>query len=180
MLRRVPLSLMLVFALFCSRAEAADKKKVPAPEVHSFRIHAQVNYRCYGGYEGKTVKDSHTGFVCDNKTYQKTLLDKTVKIEIKFEPNPGDEQLLVGDWDENNEFMGRKFLASLSMFKDAAAGKAKPYRLRVLAKDDEPNARESTTFVDFAAPQQMSTVTVDYSSRGTPEEIEYQLTVAPE
>jgi hypothetical protein len=161
-------------------AAADTNNETPAPEFHALRVKSVVKYRCYGGYGEKKVKDTRTGFLCDNRNYEKTLIDKTIRVKIQWEPNPADDRSLAGAWDEKIEFMGRQFTVAMTLFKDVEARRKAMYRLRLLAEDNEPLSRQAVTFTEFPSLRTMNPVTVEYTSRGgLPEEIRYEVTVEP-
>lgn len=162
------------------RAVAGSERVTPAPETHCFHVKGYANYRCYGGYGPAKVTDPRTGFVCDNKTYEKVLVDTTVEIVIKNEPNPAGDLGLAGGWQEKKEFMGRTFFASVVLFKEAPPGAAGAYRLRMLALDEEQLSRRATTHASFEHPRSMNTIGVSYQSwGGGPVELTYDLSVSP-
>jgi len=148
---------------------------VPSPQTHSFKVTAVVSYRCYAGTAEQKARDSRTGVVCDSKTYQKTLLDKSVPITIRYEPNPDDDQELVGDWKDEQEFKGRKFSVSITLFKEPKGG----FRMRLSASDGEPLTRATEVFVNFSDPKALNAFSLVTDSRGQPEEIDYRVTVGP-
>lgn len=157
-----------------------SERGTPAPETHCFHVKGFVNYRCYGGFGPTKVTDPRTGFVCDNKTYKKVLVDRTVEIVIKNEPYPAGDLGLAGGWQEKKEFMGRTFLASVALFKDAPPDSAGAYRLRVQALDEEQLSRRATTLAAFEHPRSMNTIGVSYQSAGgAPVELNYDLSVSP-
>lgn len=145
-------------------------------ETHEFHISAKVQYRCYAGYDGKKVTDERTKEICDNKTYNSTIVDKIIAIKIVDEPDPTDSTVLEGGWSEEFKFKGRKFVVAVSLFKDSSA---KPYRIRVVAKDDEPSTRETAVFSELRTVPEMNSLSIEYSSKGKKEEITYWTEIQP-
>jgi len=162
---------LLVVLLFTGFVHA-----MPLAEKHQFHMLGQVKYRCYAGYSGKKVFDSRTKKVCDNKTYENTVVDKVVAIDIKDEPDPEDSKELAGDWQGNFDFKGRKFIIATSLFKDATTSK---YRVRLVAEDDEPTPRKTAVFTEVKNLKDMNPLTIEYSSAGTKEEISFWVEVKP-
>lgn len=173
----------LMLALICSSvfemrtAWAGDVSQ--GKETYFFKVRGTVTYRCYGGYGTQKVFDSRTKAPCDNKTKSKVLFDERVKIEIKVEPNPADSKDLGGDLQKSVQFEGRKFTAAVSLFKLVDVQSTTPYRLRVVAIDDEPGRRQTAIYTDVDQVKNLNALTVQYSSTGQPEEINYQLLIEP-
>ena len=160
---------------FVLMAGAALPSEAAAPsETHKLRVHGHVSYRCYAGYDGKKVTDERSGEVCDNKTTNKVLIDKVVSLTISDEPDPENSPELAGSWSEDVSFKGRKFTASISMFKIKGA---LPYSLAVVAADDEPRPRQTRTTAHMRTVSALNPITVSYSSMGRKEEITFDLKV---
>ena len=171
---------MGIFLLSFARLEtvaAGDGSQ--GKEIYFFKVRGTVTYRCYGGYGTQKFFDSRTKAPCDNKTKSKILFDERVKIEIKVEPNPANSKDLGGDLQRNVQFEGRKFTAAVSLFKLVDVQSLTPYRLRVVAIDDEPGRRQTAIYADVDQVKNLNALTVQYSSAGQPEEIEYQLLIEP-
>lgn len=160
---------VLVMILAAGRCHAAA-----APETHKLRIHGQVSYRCYAGYDGKKVLDERSGEACDNKAINKVLFDKVVTITIVDEPDPEDSRELAGSWSEDVVFKGRKFTAAVSLFKAKGAA---PYSLAAVAADDEPQPRQTRVTAHMRTVSALNPLTVSYSSMGKKEEITFDLKV---
>lgn len=168
-------NLNLLFLLVASGLPALGS----LPETHFFKVRANLNYRCYRGYDNKKIfKDSHTGRVCDNQEYRKTLIEKVVPIKIQVQATPDNDPTLAGRWSEKVEFKGRTFEATLSLFKrDKKSGPQ--YRAQLTAQDDNPSSRQTVTLIDFFSPKQMNPVTLRVQSMGSPEEIALEVEYAP-
>ena len=163
--------LAAVFLIWVSQAFAA----APEREVHRLRVSGTVSYRCYGGYDAKQrPTDERTGAPCDNQTTKATLIDEVKSIELKDEPDPENVHSLEGSWLQTFDFKGRKFTIALSLFKDFGP---EHYRLRVVARDDEPQARATAVFVETRRLAELNPVTVEFSSAGKKEEISFVVTV---
>jgi hypothetical protein len=169
----------IICAAFFGISAIAYAGATPAPETHVFKVKSVVNYRCYGGYDPKkVVKDTTTGFTCDNKDYRKTLFEKDVSIKIKFEPNPDNEQFLAGHWTDQTEFMGRKFSVTILLLKENLSG-TPTYRARFVVDDSDPTARLTTVSLKGASPGQLSPIALEHISKGTPQEITYLVEITP-
>lgn len=147
-------------------------------ENHAFHIHGAVKYRCYAGYDGKKVTDARTGAVCDNKSYDKVVIDQTVMLALADEPDPEDVHELYGSWERTFDHKGHKFQVLLSVSKaDPKLKSPTPYRVSLYAADDEPLSRHTTVYTEMAVPTALNPLTVDESSAGTKEEISFTVTV---
>jgi hypothetical protein len=144
------------------------------PQTHQFHVLGKLKYRCYPGPEGKKMVDDFTKKPCNNKETEKTVIDKVISIVITDEPDPSDSKELAGTWDESFEFAGRKFVIALTLFKDVAPN---PYRLRLVAHDNEPVARETAIFSEFETLTGMNPISIDYTSIGKKEEINFSVEV---
>jgi hypothetical protein len=169
--------LLLVPLLFATGTFAATAP-TPAPEVHQLHVRGSVKYRCYAGYDGKVVTDEMTKERCDNKDYNKVVIDKNITIKIAVEPSPDDSKDLAGSWNEKFEFKGRTFEIGLSLFK-AAKPAVKPYRLRIATSDNEPAPRRTAILADLRTPKELNSLTAELSSAGKKEEIEFNVTIEP-
>jgi hypothetical protein len=151
----------------------------PASETYTFKIHGDVTYRCYGGYDSVKAVDSRTKVPCDNKTKKKALFDERVVVVIKVEPNPEDSKDLAGDTGKTVQFEGRKFTGGFSLFKQVDSPSPAPYRLRLVACDDEPTSRQTAVYADAKQVKDFNKLTINYISIGQPEEIQYIFSVEP-
>lgn len=155
----------------------AKSPSTPTPsETHEFHISAKASYRCYAGYDGKKVTDERTKEICDNKTYNSTIVDKVIAIKIVDESDPEDSKDLAGSWSEEFKVKGRKFVIAVSLFKENSQN---PYRIRILAKDDEPSARETVVFSELKTVPEMNSLSIEYTSMGKKEEITYWTDIQP-
>jgi hypothetical protein len=150
-----------------------------APETHSFKVHAEVQYRCYGGTGAQKASDTRTHVVCDDQTERKVLVDEVIRIQIRNEPNPDDAKDLEGSWGRTFEYKGRKLQIAVDLFKTVPAKGPRPYELRLVADDDEPGTRMSSTLAQAEKTSAFNKLTIDYSSRGQPEEITYRVSIEP-
>jgi hypothetical protein len=148
-------------------------------ETYSFKVRGDVSYRCYGGYGAQKDVDSRTKVACDNSTKKETLVNEVVTVQIKAEPNPDDSKDMDGDWVKDVQFEGRKFTAFLSLFKAVDVPSKNPYQLTVDAHDDEPSHRTTSTFAVARQVKDLNALTVRYSSKEQPEEIEFTLQIEP-
>jgi hypothetical protein len=172
MLQRLFLSACMFTSFSCVSQDACSAPA--APETHKLRVHGQVSYRCYAGYDGKKVLDERSGEACDNKTTNKVLFDKVVTIRIVDEPDPENARDLAGSWSEEVAFKGRKFTAAFSLFKTKGAA---PYSLSAVATDDEPQPRQTRVTAHMRTVSALNPLTLSYSSMGKKEEITFDLKV---
>jgi hypothetical protein len=147
-----------------------------AEESHDFHVSGVVTYRCHAGYDGKKMVDERTKQPCNNETYTSRVIDKTVSIIITDEPDPENSNDLEGSWSETFEFKGRKFVVAISLFKNSSN---KPYRIRIVANDDQPSPRNTAMFAEMKTIGDMNSIFVDYFSVGKNEEIRFWVSVHP-
>ncbi len=163
----------LVLFLTTTFSAGAETKK---SETHSFKIFGTVKYRCYAGYSGKKLVDNVSKDPCDNKTSESVLVDKTVPIEMKVEPNPADSDELTGSWLERFEYKGRKFEIAVTLFKESTSPF---YRLRLVAEDNEKTSRKSAVFIEMKSIKEMNPLSLSYDSAGKKEEVNFLVRVEP-
>jgi hypothetical protein len=144
--------------------------------VHAFYVVGHVTYRCYGGNDGKKRVDERTKEPCNGKTDQREVISRVTPIEIVDEPDPEDAKGLAGSWLEDFTFHGRKFTAAISLFRELSPPN---YRLRIVARDDEPGPRETAVFAEAATVSALNRISVQSSSVGKKEEIYFVLSVQP-
>lgn len=163
------LTLFFAQTAFCGQATNA----VSSSEIHKLHVIGRVKYRCYAGYSGKKSFDEITKKPCDNKTYEKTVVDKIVAIEIKDEPDPENSKDLAGSWDESFSFKDRKFEIAISLFKPEVSS----YRLRLVANDNQPVSRNTAVYADVKNITDINPLIIDYNSVGKKEEIQFWVEV---
>ncbi len=168
---------IITVALFVISVESGVEADATQAEVHEFHVRGVVSYRCYVGYDGKRVFDEKTKEPCDNKDYKKVIVDKVVSLRIEDEPDPENSKELAGGWDEKIEFRKRKFTIAIGLFKNSGS---RPYRIRVVAVDDEPVSRQTAVFSEIKSISEMNPVELEYSSVGKKEEIMFSARVEPE
>lgn len=161
----------LIFIFGCNYAIG-----VTPAEKHSFHVVGNISYRCYTGYDGVKLTDEITKNPCDNNTYKRTVIDKVISIAITDEPDPEDSKNLEGSWIEEFEYQGRKFIIAISLFKISPANM---YRVRLVAEDNEPTPRQTAIYSEMKNVKKMNPLTVDYSSSGKKEEINFFVTISP-
>lgn len=168
------LSPVKILFLFCIVSSAlADELKPTVVETHTFKVHAEVNYRCYSPY-GKPVLDYRNPEPCDGKDDKKILIDAPIKIQIVKEAVPGGYEY-AGSFLKEYQFKGRKFTLYFGLQK---TNKTPKYILDLTAHDDEHTNRNTRISTKANQIKQLNPINIYYTSSGQPE-ISYKVSIKP-
>src|SRR5882724_4153652 len=147
--------------------EVLAKDPAVTPESISFKVKAEINYRCYDSSGKSRALDIRLKTACDGKDYKTTLVDKIVIVKVVREETP-DGPSFAGDWDEKYEFKARKFEFGMTVFKEFSKEGESYYRLRAVASDDDEN-RGSSAILQAPTIKDFNPINIESYSIGEPE-----------